>query len=135
MSDLILFGASPTPQPEPERKTLTEDILGDFGFRVVWSYLPHWADVKVYSIEARGMDDGTTPMFPREGRTNSGDHVLDISEAEVYLQGHLKWDGCNELDQGSHHFCEEEQLIKHCLLLRYLWQKAHQLMERSDCRA
>lgn len=112
-----------------ERKKLTEDILGEFGFRVVWSVLPHWADVEVYEITSR---QESAPLFHRKDAPTTPDNVPGIEQADKYLTGYLKWDGCNELDQGCHHFCEEEQLIKHCLLLRYLWQRAHELMDSSD---
>jgi len=113
---------------------LTEDILGEFGFRVVWSYQPHWTDVKVYSIESREGIEGGAPLFERKDAKHSQDTVTEIADAEVYLEGYLKWDGCNELDQGDHHFCGVDQIIKHCMLLQYLWRRAHELMDASDCK-
>jgi hypothetical protein len=129
--NVVIGAETPT---HTKNKTLTEDILGEFGFRVVWSWTPTWADVKVYAIESRGVDAASTPLFRRNGCTGSGDVVLDIADAEVYMEGFLKWDGCAELDQGCHHWCEEQDFIKHCMLLRYLWQRAHQLLEASDFR-
>jgi len=117
-----------------EKKTATVDIFGEFGFRVVWSYLPHWADVKVYKIVSRGVDINNTPMFQRKDSPCSPDPVLTVEEAEVYLEGYLKWDGCSDLDQGKHHYCDEQGLIRHAMLLNYLWQRAHQLMEASEFR-
>ncbi len=113
---------------------LTEDILGEFGFRVVWSYSEYRAEVKAYHIASRGMDAANTPMFLREGYRASDDLVLDIEQAAVYLEGSLKGDGCSDLDQGAHHWCEEQDVIKHCLLLKYLWTRAHQLIPTSECR-
>jgi hypothetical protein len=119
---------------DPEKKISIVDIFGEFGFRVVWSVLPHWADVKVYKICARGMDKAQTPMFYRKDYRSSDDVVLEIEQAEVYLEGNIKGDGCSELDQGRHHWCDEQDFILHAMLLNYLWQRAHQLMENSDFR-
>ena len=87
----------------------------------------------------RGTDsaDYAWYLFDRErvpGKVYSSDMVLEIEQADVYLEGYLKWDGCAELDQGRHHWCDEQDFIKHAMLLNYLWQRAHQLMENSDYR-
>lgn len=116
----------------PEKKSATVDIFGEFGFRVAWEYQPHWCDVKVYEIVSRGMDANKTPMFRRKDARDSEDLVLDIEQAEPYLQGYLKWDGCAELDMGCPHWCGEQDFIQHAMLLNYLWQRAHQLMDNSD---
>ncbi len=114
---------------------LSEDILGEFGFRVEWHYASHYANVKAFNIEARGMDASRTPMFPRKDSYTSPDHVLETENAEPYLEGTLKWDGCSDINQGDHHGCDEQFFIKHSLLLRYLWTRAHQLMPASEHNA
>lgn len=111
---------------DEEEKTLTEDVLGEFGFRVVWRYRPHWADVRVYDITSRTVDG--EPLFDRDGRTSLPDPVDSIEEAEVYLDGFVKWDGCSELDQGNPHWCGAVGFGQHILLLEYIYKRAFQLM-------
>ena len=40
----------------PENKTLVEDILGDLGFRVTWSYDEYRAEVCVFEVAMLGED-------------------------------------------------------------------------------
>lgn len=115
-----------------ENKTLTEDILGEFGFRCVWEINSHYATCKAYLIEARGVDAAQTPMFHKKDAPTYPDSVLDVADADVYLEAHMKWDGCSDIDHGYHHCCDEQGLIKHALLLRYVWQRGHQLIEHSE---
>lgn len=82
-----------------------EDVLGEFGFRLRWSARKGWAD---------GMDV-----------------VAKIDEAEPYLAGFVKWDGCAELDQGCPHWCGAHGFGKHIDLLAYIWRRAHELMGRK----
>jgi len=108
---------------------ITEDCLGEFGFRVVWKVLPHWADVRVYEITSR--EDGT-PGFDRRGARSLPDPVHDITDAEVYLKGYIKWDGCSELDQGCPHWCGPIYYKKHIALLEWLYKRAQELMEAGN---
>ena len=63
--------------------------------------------------------------------TLSLDTTTDLSQAEPYLEGFIKWDGCCELDQGKPHWCSAHHVQKHCDLLRYLYERAPQLMNRE----
>ena len=107
-----------------------EDILGEFGFRLVWSISAYWADVKAYEITSRNPDG--TPNFNREGWGSLPDPVPTIDLAEMYLDGRVRWDGCSELDQGCPHWCVADQFKRHCNLLRYIYERAFELMDR-DC--
>lgn len=114
---------------ETEKRVTTEDILGEFGFRLVWSVSDHWADVKVYEILAR--DENAEPVFAhREWKSLPGDSVTDVSEAEVYCEGYVKWDGCAELDQGAPHWCGPDDFVRHCVLLKHIYLRAFELMGR-----
>lgn len=112
-----------------EKRTTIEDVLGDFGFRVRWSVSDVWADLAVYDITGR---DGDTnlPLFNRRGYTSSPDPVESIDDAEPYLEGIVKWDGCTELNQGQPHWCGPEGYKKHIALLRYIYRRAFELMGR-----
>jgi len=112
---------------------LTEDCLVDIagGFRVVFSYLEHWTDLKVYKIAGRDLDDDRA-SFDRAGAMNSSDLVYDIEKAETYLEGYIKWDGCSELDQGCPHWCGPRDYKQHIALLEHLYRRSQELMARGN---
>lgn len=113
-----------------EKKTTVEDVGGEWGFRLVWSVQPYWADVTAYKVS--GIDTtGPMPLFDRKGATSWPDGVSDHNDAEPYLTGYIKWDGCIELDQGRPHWCSPIDIKKHCSLLRYIYERSFELMGRE----
>jgi len=116
---------------EAEQKThLTEDVLGEFGFRIKWSYLPHWTDFKVYRIIGRTLDG--IPQFQKEGASTAPTFFTNEKGAVVYAEGYIKWDGCNEIDWGCHHLCGASYLKGHIKLIRYLHDRAMELMGSNE---
>ncbi len=110
-----------------------DNILGEFGFRVIWyNASDHFAYMKVYKIVVR--NEKNEPEFEVDGNLNemTDRFTIDADKAEVYLEGHIKWDGCTELDMGCPHWCEPEDYQKHCDLLKYLYHRAMELMGRQD---
>ena len=113
-----------------DKRTTTEDILGNFGFRMVWSVSDRWADVTAYEITERDMEENI-PMFDRKGDDTGMDQIETHEDAEEYLSGFVKWDGCTELDMGQPHWCGPNGYKKHCALLRYIYERAFELMGRK----
>jgi len=113
----------------PEKRITIEDILGDFGFRVRWSVLDYWADVEVFEIAGRGVDPDC-PLFALKGKPNEILEI-EIDDAEPYLEGFVKWDGCAELNQGQPHWCGPEVYKNHIELLKYIYRRAFELMGRE----
>lgn len=107
----------------PEKRETIEDVLGEFGFRLVWSVQDHWADVKAFEIVGRN-EDGN-PLFDSDDSPN---RTMTTEDAREYLEGFVKWDGCTELDQGSPHWCGPYEYRKHFALLRYIYHRAYELM-------
>jgi hypothetical protein len=106
-----------------------EDVGGEFGFRIVWSCLSHWANFRVFEVVSR-TEDGQ-PSFTRRYWVSLPDHVEDIELAVPYVTGFVKWDGCCEFDypegSGAEHFCGARDLIKHFALLKHLYLRAGEL--------
>lgn len=107
-----------------EPALLVEDVGGEFGFRISWKIKPHWADFTVYEITSREADK---PMFNRKDWQSLPDPVETIEEAEPYLTGFVKWDGCCEFHDVNTHFCGPDGLIKHFALLKFLYVRAGDL--------
>lgn len=120
-------------------KINSEEILGDFGFRVLWGVSHTWANVAAFLIEHYDGDDehGWVPMFEREGepigpRAEHGHLTRHVYEAEPYLDGYVKWDGCLELDQGRPHWCGPHHVKRHMALLEYIYKRAMELMDSNE---
>lgn len=112
-----------------EKRFTIEDIMGEFGFRLVWAVADHWVDVVAYEITYR--DESGKPMFNRADWQSLPDPVASHEQAETYLTGFVKWDGCSELNQGQPHWCGASGFKKHCALLRHIYERAFQLMGRE----
>ena len=115
---------------EPQRITIEDfDPMSDgFGFRCKWAVRDHWADVTIWEVVTY---DGEKKFFDKAPWEGSGNHTDSIDEAEKYLDGFVKSDGCTELNQGQPHWCGPRDYKKHIALLKYIWVRAHQLMGRE----
>jgi hypothetical protein len=116
-------------QPKTE---LVEDVLaafGDFGFCVRWRYSSHWADVEVFKYIGKEMSDPPRLFFNRKDWVAGPDPVYSMDEAEVYLEGYIKWDGCCELDMGCPHWCGPEDFKQHFRLLEWIYKRSRELLE------
>lgn len=98
-----------------------------WGFLCVFEYDPHWCNVKVYEEVA------LEPFGNQRAHSHkSPDPVDTILEAETYLDGFYKADGCSEINLECHHRCRLEQWVDMTELVKWLWNKAHYLMSNSD---
>lgn len=91
----------------------TEDILGEYGYRVTYTVEGHVVHFQAVRIEGRYV--GT-----------SEPHLSD----EVAILGDLKWDGClNVLYDGGNwaHYCDPQDLIRQAECLKHCYSKAREL--------
>lgn len=66
-----------------------------------------WIDFVVYEVPATDSDGKR--YFNVKGYTGSGEYVENYEEAEIFIKGYLKWDGCTEWDfVDVGHFCGRE---------------------------
>lgn len=114
-----------------EKRTTTEDIFGEFGFRVRWAVSDYWANVEVYEIIAIECDTERVLFAREDARCLPTDSTDNIDGAEKYLEGFVKWDGCTELYQGQPHWCGPDGYKKHIALLEYIYKRAFELMGRE----
>jgi hypothetical protein len=123
------------------KKELWEDALGDFGFRIRYLYQDHWCDVEAWEIVAIGASDAD-PLFQRKQSCVRPDPVETTQEAERYLMGFIKWDGCSEFkfapdkdmefSHGHFHWCGPDHYRKHFALLEHLYRRAQSLMKSGN---
>jgi len=97
--------------------------------RLLWEVDHHWASVKAFKVVA--IEDEDRPLFDLEEKTNGNHTTEDVAKASPYLGGFVKWDGCTELDQGRPHWCGPREYIQHFNLLRFIYERAFELMGRE----
>lgn len=108
----------------------------------------HWLDVRVYKFffyldPGQQEWDGVSPLepdkppegcaFERDGSSGFLDFAHSVTEAQVYLHGSLKWDGCCNLyfdqqDKVMLHFCGKKEAENIGVLLGRLYDLAKELV-------
>ena len=86
--------------------------LRELDFTIVAVPHSHHVEFTVYDIE--GWREGPTPgvfdlpLWHKAGAPSYPDAVETLAEAEPYLHGSVKWDGCS-----NWHFDEQDRLMLH----------------------
>src|SRR5687767_13409687 len=82
------------------------------GFVIMWKCTPYNADFEVVEIIGRTSDGER--VYADE---NGCPYVDDIADAERYITGNIKWDGCAHLSMDCIHFCSADDFARHILLV------------------
>lgn len=117
---------------DDDKKILIEDVGGELGFRVSWSYAEHWADFRVFKVKTASKNGPTFAADIDPFR----DETSDITRAECHLEGFVKWDGCCEfwrpLDSTHLHCCGANDVKMMMALFKYLYCRASELMNTTE---
>lgn len=102
----------------------------DLQFSVVAEVYSHRVDFKIYDMVAWADD---TPSWSGGGSCFVG----TLAEADVYLHGFVKWDGCsnwhfNEQDCGMLHGCSRENVQRFGDVLGRCWDWTAELLSNWD---
>lgn len=103
-------------------------------FLIVAQPQSHFCDFKCYKVIAT-TDEG--PIYLRKDYDDSHDVVTTRDEAQIYLQGHISWDGCADLrfdeqDNVMLHFCGLEHAKQVGKLLERLYAIAAEVIPSWD---
>lgn len=107
--------------------------LEELQFTVVAEVNECRVDFKVYDICGRtGAPDGPF-IYRREGGDNSMDWVESLDDAEVYLHGSVKWDGCSdwsfdEQDRVMLHGCSRHDIERYGKIMAACWDMTKELL-------
>lgn len=114
------------------RVWMTEE--GEMPYAASVENYEYHADFKVYRVwQVLEPWDGVG--FQRKGSDIEPDFVQLVEEAEVFLSGFVKWDGCSNWDfgEGSIHFCDVDSAAEIGELFRKLYAWAKELgQDRLD---
>jgi len=92
-------------------------------------------DIKVYRVVS--FDEKDVPYFKRFGAASGMDMVGVHKDAQVYLEGRVKWDGCSDFrftehDRCALHFCEKESAQNLGVLMGRIYDMAKEMMPKAD---
>jgi hypothetical protein len=108
---------------------VTDHFYDDIGFYVRTTEVgSHHANFVVFRVQGQ-MDDGQCVFEGSDGQA-----VFSIDEAQVFLHGDVKWDGCSnwyfdEQDEVMLHFCSKDEAMRLGLLMGRLYELAESLIE------
>ena len=118
--------------------------LADLGYAVVYKVFDYRIEVEVYETAEMKSGDGTVEVMYPKGNF----WVTDPGEADVFLEGYVKWDGCSNWDfhpsdkgvaedgksqcRHMHHFCDREGLVNVGMLLSRIYDLATKIPHWSD---
>ena len=91
--------------------------------------LGHWVEFEVLALDSCE----APPLYHRRDSTSYPDPVEDISEAEVYAHGTVKWDGCSdwqllEAQRACLHSCSRGGIARHATAMERCWDWAGELI-------
>lgn len=83
----------------------------DLGFTIVAEAHEYRVDFTIYDIEGFAVGDAQSedrPLWHKAGSTSHFDVVYSVEEAEPYMHGEVKWDGCS-----NWYFDEQNRVMLH----------------------
>lgn len=112
----------------------------DLGFTAVVTELREYVvDFAVYEIEYVEPGPPEKLLWHRAGADVYPDPVETLAEAEPYLHGSVKWDGCSnwafdEQERGAAlHGCSRHDLVRLGEVMARCWDWAGELLPTWDC--
>ncbi len=114
--------------------------LPELGYSVVAVAHSHRVEYTLYQIASHQQgSDGqyTVPRWPVRGSVTSGDDTDVLADAEVYLHGAVKWDGCSdwhfdEQDRVMLHGCDRDALLNIGKVMAWCWDCTAELCPSWD---
>lgn len=110
--------------------------FNDLEFTVVATVHSRRVDFAVYDMENLPTG-GVPPLWHRAGSPHHPDPVTSIEEAEPYLHGEVKWDGCSNwyFDQQTRvmlHGCSRQDVQRFGDIMGACWDWASELLPNFD---
>lgn len=102
---------------------LTKNCL-DLSFTIVAEPEEYLVKYTIFDIE--GIEADGTPLFYRKGGRFYSDSTRSVEEADIYLHGYVRWDGCSnwhfdEQDNADLHGCSRQDLMRIGEILTQCW--------------
>lgn len=103
--------------------TLRKDFF-ELDFTVIALLHEYYVEYTIYDIE--GIDDNKNPVWHKKNSPVAPDSVEKLSEAQIYLHGTVKFDGCSdwyfdEQDSCMLHGCSREGISRFGEIMAICW--------------
>lgn len=103
-------------------------------FTILFNYTEGSAhvDFKVYEIIGTNSSGN---LYQRKDSSYSPDIVESTEEAETYLEGSVKWDGCSNInffDNGYAHFCGMNEALRVGLVLQHIYMRCAEILKVKE---
>ena len=110
----------------------------DLGFTIVAQKQAFGVDFILYDITGEDCDGGALSWL-EYGATSSHETTYDLSKAQPFLHGGVKWDGCSnwhfdEQDRVMIHGCRREDLTRIGEVMARCWDMAAEMLPNSNCK-
>lgn len=110
---------------------MTQRDWPDIEFSAVATPHESYVEFAVYEIE--GIMEGSKPLWHKQGSPCFPDPVDSIEEAELFLHGSVRWDGCsnwyfNEQDRAMLHGCGRNDLAALGEVMCRCWDWAREIL-------
>jgi len=107
----------------------------DLGYTVIAYPEEYFVKYDIYEIDCEDSDGA--PNFHKAGSPIHPDPVKNIEDAEKYLNGDVKWDGCSnwffdEQERGMLHGCDRNDLLNIGKIMASCWDLTKELCPKWD---
>lgn len=102
----------------------------DLEFVVVASAGEYHVDYWIYDI--LGIEVGTEKVLYHKAGGDGCDPVENIDEAEVYMHGSVKWDGCSNWNLQLDDDCSRVEIGRISAILAACWDMTAKLLPKWD---
>lgn len=113
---------------------IIEQIGDDFGVTV--RYEVDGASVKFFAAEVTGVQEDGTKFYWRKGADSSMGDTSDFNDAERYIDGMVKWDGCSHYNFGDEngylHLCGAADIEKLGNVVETIYERCGELMKEQE---
>ena len=99
---------------------------------------PYYVEFKILEIVAQNISPPVLNlenlMWHKEGSSCHPDPTDNINDAELYLSGSIKWDGCSNwmFENSPYHFCGRDSAINIGKLLENLYNLAKDILKETE---
>lgn len=99
------------------------DKKGEFAINLSWKdEEPHWVNFEAVEV-CSDYTDKENPKFicfdTGYGIDSECLEFKDVDKEDLFFTGHIKWDGCMEIHNLTHHFCHRSDILQRVVDLIY----------------
>ena len=115
---------------------IIEEVGGEFGATVRYLLNDYGVAVDFFAAEILGREGDTNkPLYWRKGSDSSEDNTSNFSDAERYVEGSVKWDGCSHVSFGDEngylHLCGRADFDKLAEVLTTIHERCGEIIQAA----